>query len=213
MRVRCAPHSIAAFGSAAADLDLPETCSWDFKGGSLPHPMMHSSCFDDLASEWFAVQVRAGREHHSASHLLQRGYEVFLPCYRQYRRWSDRVKSIERALFDGYLFCRLHQDIVGKIVTASGVIRIVGDGHRPLPIPAADIEALQRIVETQLDAEPWTYLQVGQRVRIEMGPLRGVEGIVLRAKNRHRLVVSVAVLQRSVSVELDPEWISTCAEN
>lgn len=169
---------------------------------------MYVPASDDGRRDWYAVQVWAGREQLSATHLQQRGYEIFLPCYREHRRWSDRVKTIERALFAGYVFCRLHAEGAAKIVTAPGVIRIVGDGRGPLPVPAAEIEAIQRIVETKLTAEPWEVVDAGQRVRIEFGPLRGTEGIVLKVKNRHRIVVSIPMLQRAVAVEMEPEWIS-----
>jgi len=169
---------------------------------------MEARCYDASTPEWFAVQVWTGREHASAAHLRLRGYEVFLPCYRERHRWSDRIKVVSRALFTGYLFCRLDADVVCRIVTAPWVIRIICDGCGPLPVPARDIEAIQRIVETQLSAEPWPVLHAGQRVRIETGPLRGIEGVVLIAKNRHRLVVSIKLLQRAVAVEIDSDWIN-----
>jgi transcription antitermination factor NusG len=77
-----------------------------------------------------------------------------------------------------------------------------------LPIRAEEIEAIQRIVETGRATEPWPFLQVGEQVRIETGPLRGTEGVVLRVQNQHRLIVSVSLLQRSVAVEINPEWVS-----
>jgi transcription antitermination factor NusG len=118
------------------------------------------------------------------------------------------VKSIEQALFAGYLFCRVRPDVTGKIVTAPGVIRIVSDGHRPLPVPLHEIEALQRVMASGLDLSPWRYLQTGQRVRIIDGPLRGTEGIVVKAGQRDRLILSVSLLCRSVAVEIDPAWLS-----
>jgi transcription antitermination factor NusG len=163
---------------------------------------------DAAAPEWFAVQVWSGREHVSAMRLRSREYEVFLPCYRERRRWSDRTKVVDRALFAGYVFCRMTTDVIGRVITAPGVIRIVGDSHSPSPVPAHEIESIQRIVETRLSAEPWLYPDVGQKARIELGPLHGVEGTVLMVKNRHRLIVSVALLQRAVAVEIDPEWIT-----
>jgi transcriptional antiterminator NusG len=169
---------------------------------------MQVYCGDAGTREWFAVQVRSAREQISALHLRERGYEVFLPCYREHRRWSDRIKVVERALFAGYVFCRLEPGVSGKIVTAPGVIRIVGDNSGPLSIPAHEIEAIQRIVATTLSAEPWPVPRVGQRVRIELGPLQGIEGIVLAVKNHQRLVVSIPLLQRAVAVELDSNWIS-----
>jgi transcription antitermination factor NusG len=168
---------------------------------------MHAPLHHITTDEWFAVQVWSGREQISARHLRQRGYEVFLPCYRERRRWSDRIKVVERALFAGYVFCRLSAGAVGRIISAPAVIRIVGDGHQPLPIPAFQIEAIQRIVHAQLTAEPWQLPRVGQEVRIEDGPLRGIEGVVLAAKDRHRLVVSIPLLQRAVAVEIEASWV------
>jgi transcription antitermination factor NusG len=171
--------------------------------------LMEAGCFSAVTPEWLAVQVWCGREHISATHLRLRGYEVFLPRYRERRRWSDRIKVVDRALFAGYVFCRIDGDVVGRIVTAPGIIRIVGDGRGPLPVAAHEIEAIQRIVETHLSAEPWLAPHVGQRVRIEAGPLCGIEGVVLVAKNRHRLIVSISLLQRAVAVEIDSAWITT----
>ena len=163
---------------------------------------------DEVVCEWFAVQVWTGREQPCAMHLRARGYEVFLPCYQERRRWSDRVKRIERALFAGYVFCRITPAVAAKLVTTPGVLRIVGDSHGPLPIRTEEIEAIQRIVETGRATEPWPYLQIGECVRIETGPLRGTEGVVLRVHNQHRLIVSVSLLQRSVAVEINPEWVT-----
>jgi transcription antitermination factor NusG len=160
------------------------------------------------ADQWFAIHVCAGREFLSAKHLESRGYEVFLPCYREYRRWSDRVKKVERALFAGYLFSRVHADVVGKIVTTPGVVRIVGDGRGPLPVATEEVEAIRRVVDTRLLVEPWPFLHAGQRVRVEFGPLRGLEGVIVETRNQHRLVVSVSLLQRSVAVEIARDCVS-----
>lgn len=156
-----------------------------------------------LESEWFAVQVRAGREHLSGQHLQVRGYDVFLPCCRESRRWSDRVKLVERALFDGYVFCCMSDTIVAKVITTPGVIRVVGDGRRPVPIPSEEIAAIQRVVSSGQPVERWPFVQRGQRVCVEAGPLRGLTGLVIRAKGQDRLVVSIALLQRSIAVEID----------
>lgn len=159
------------------------------------------------STEWFATQVRIGREHHCAHHLQMRGYEVFLPCYSENRRWSDRTKTIRHPLFAGYLFCRVSGEVMGKIVTLPGVVRIVGDGRRPIAIPAGEIEALQRIVAADLKPQPWPFLETGRRVRLEVGPLRGTEGIVVKSGGGERVVVSISLLRRSVAVEVDAAWL------
>jgi transcription antitermination factor NusG len=170
-----------------------------------PDAMSYSN---ETIHEWFAAQVWSGRERHCATHLRVRGYEVFLPCYTERRRWSDRVKVIERALFAGYVFCRSEADVLAQVITAPGVIRIVGDGQRPLPIPTDEIESIQRIVASGVAATPWPFMHEGQHVRIDVGPLRGTHGRILRTKTDHRLIVSISLLQRSVAVELDADWVS-----
>jgi transcription antitermination factor NusG len=171
------------------------------------HPATVEPVSLDTTREWFAVQAHAGRERFCAHHLQTRGYTVFLPCYAEHRQWSDRVKRVERPLFDGYVFCLIGDHVLGRIVTTPGVVRIVGDGRKPLSVDRAEIEAIKRVVEAGVSAEPWQYLQAGDRVRVDMGPLRGTEGIVVRMKNRHRLIISLSVLQRSVAVEIDPAWV------
>jgi transcription antitermination factor NusG len=172
---------------------------------------LHALLAMTLTPDWFAVQVRAGREQLSARHLQQRGYEVFLPCCVERRRRSDRIKKISRALFPGYLFCRLNAGVYAKIVTTPGFVRIVGGAAGPLPVSGDEIDALQRLVQTPLTADPWPFVEIGQRVRVEVGPLRGAEGIVLSTRNQHRLILSISILQRSVAVELDPAWVSVTA--
>ncbi len=167
---------------------------------------------DESVCEWFALQVWTGREEPCAVQLRARGYDVFLPRYWERRRWSDRIKRIERAMFAGYLFCRMTPLVVAKAIATPGVLRILGDREGPLPVRPEEIDAIQRIVGTERDVEPWPFLQAGDRVRIESGPLSGTEGIVVRVKTQHRLVVSVTLLQRSVAVEIDDAWVTRSSD-
>ena len=154
---------------------------------------------------WFALRIKARREKFVASSLRSKGYEEFLPLYRCRRRWSDRMKTHELPLFPGYVFCRFDMNNRLPILVTPNVLLIVGCGKTPLPVEDSEIAALQSIVKSGLKAEPWPYLRVGQRVRIERGSLEGVEGLLLAAKPQ-RLVVSVTILQRSVAVEIEEAW-------
>jgi transcription antitermination factor NusG len=156
---------------------------------------------------WYALQVRPRFEKVVASTLLTKGYEGFLPLYRHRSRWSDRIKEVQLPLFPGYLFCRFDINRRLPILITPGVMHVVGIGKTPHPVDDDEIAALQAIVISGLQTEPRSYLTVGQRVRIEIGPLAGVEGILVALKGEHRLVVSVNLLQRSVSVEIDESWV------
>jgi len=152
---------------------------------------------------WFALQVRTRHESAIAGFLEAKGYEQFVPIYKLRKRWSDRVKVTEAPLFPGYLFCRFDPQYRLPILKTPGVIQIVGCNRIPAPIDENEMQAIQTLVASGLQAQPWPFLAVGDRVRIESGPLRGLDGIVVKLKENHRLVVSVSLLRRSVAVEID----------
>ncbi len=85
---------------------------------------------------------------------------------------------------------------------------MVGIGKTPVALGEHEIAAIQSIVASRLRAEPWPFLEIGQRLRIERGPLMGVEGILVARKKPFRLVVSVTLLQRSVAVEINHDWVT-----
>jgi transcription antitermination factor NusG len=87
------------------------------------------------------------------------------------------------------------------------VISIVGSGRIPVAISDREIDAIQTVIRSGLHLQPWPQLAVGSRVVIEQGPLKGLEGVALDVKKKYRLFLSVPLLQRSVSVEIDREWV------
>jgi len=153
--------------------------------------------------------VRSNREK-TASLLLENvGYECFLPTSKYRRRWSDRMKETEVPLFPGYLFCRMNPHNRLPVLMTPGVIQIVGVGTTPIPVEEGEIAAIQRVGKSGLSTMPWPYLEVGDAVRIEDGPLRGMNGLIVKIKSGLKLVLSVSLLQRSVAVEVDRSWVSS----
>src|SRR5437773_3943281 len=157
---------------------------------------------------WFALRIRSRCEKNVVAALNEKGYEVFLPLYCHRRRWSDRIKEIEEPLFPGYLFCRFDLQKRLPILITPHVILIVGTGKMPVPVDDREITVLQSIVISGLQAQPWPFLQLGQRVRVLQGPLCRVEGTLVAFKRGHRLVVSVTFLQRSMAVEIDNDCVA-----
>jgi transcription antitermination factor NusG len=159
-----------------------------------------------LNAAWYAVAVRSNFERIVAQSLRQKDYEILFPAYLSKRRWSDRTKVVECALFPGYLFCRMDLRQRVPLLDTPGVASIVGIGRCAVPVPDSEIAAIQTIVESGLPVAPCPFLQAGQFVYISQGPLAGMEGMVIASKNHSRLVVSVEMLRRSVTVEIESEW-------
>lgn len=156
---------------------------------------------------WFALRVRSKHEQVASLHLRSRGYQEFSPSYKVERQWSDRKKETEQSLFPGYVFCRLDAHDRLPVLTVPGVVGIVGFGDGPMSIPEDEVGRVRAMLSSGLVVMPWPFLKVGQTVLIEHGPLAGVEGILQEVKGKYRIVVSINLLQRSVSSEIDRAWV------
>jgi transcription antitermination factor NusG len=161
---------------------------------------------------WYALQVRSRKESYVASQILGQGFECLLPTFKSIRQWSDRKKELEQPLFPGYLFCRFEFQNRRPLITTPGVLQILGNGRVGIPVADEEIGALRLAVSSGMPKQPWPYLEVGQRVRVNYGTLTGLEGILVNVKGNHRVVLSVTLLQRSVAMEVDTAWLSPVAE-
>jgi transcription antitermination factor NusG len=156
---------------------------------------------------WYALTVRHQHERQTERVLRSQGWETLMPVYRSQRQWSDRVKEIELPLFSGYVFCRFPLRDRVHVEDTPGVAQIVKFNGLTAAIDDREIEEIRAVVGSGARLSPWPYLRAGDRVRVERGPLRGLEGTLLRDGGEARLVVSVEMLQRSIAAEVDPEMV------
>lgn len=163
---------------------------------------------DSAPVRWYGVRTRSNHERVAATVLQSKGYEQYVPVYRKRTRWSDRVVESDRPLFPGYVFCRFDAKKRMPVLKTPGVISVVGFGNEPAPIEDSEIDVIKEVLASEHAMEPCAFLRNGQRVRINRGSLQGVEGILMKKKNQCRIVLSIGMLQRSIAVEIDGEWIS-----
>jgi transcription antitermination factor NusG len=166
----------------------------------MPHPQAGES-------HWFAFQVKPKHEALCSMLLREKGYEDFLPRYTVRRHRAGRVVACEVPLFSQYVFCRCRWEPHCRaanqmpIITTPGILRIVGFGKTPAPIDDEEIDAIRRVIDCQIAAEPWAYLRAGQKMRVLSGPLKGMEGLLICEEGIDRLLVSITLLQRSVAIK------------
>jgi transcription antitermination factor NusG len=166
-----------------------------------------------LQSCWFAVYTRSRHEKVVAQELAAKGIEHFLPLVSLRRRWSDRYVTIHEPLFPGYVMVRLsHRDHERRVAVldCTGVVRFVGDGRDPWPVPDAEVLSVRTLVESHLEYSPYLYLKEGAHVEVVSGPLSGASGILVREPRKNRLVVSVFLFAQSVSVDVDMADVKPC---
>ncbi|GAC1664006.1 MAG: UpxY family transcription antiterminator [Candidatus Acidiferrum sp.] len=165
-----------------------------------------------LASEfnephWYAAYTWTNHEKKVTQQLSDRSVEHFLPLYESVRRWKDRCVKLELPLFPSYIFVRMALSERLKILQLPSIVRLVGFGGQPTVLADHEVQTLR--ASLALPAEPHPYLTVGHRVRVKVGALEGTEGVLIRKKNALRLVLSIDLIMKSASVEVDASDVET----
>ncbi|MFZ1005880.1 MAG: UpxY family transcription antiterminator [Candidatus Sulfotelmatobacter sp.] len=177
---------------------------------AIPESLGYALASEFTQPNWYAVYTWAHHERRVAEMIAQRKIRGFLPVYRSLRRWKDRRKEIEMALFPSYVFVYIALRDRLRVLEIPGVVDIVGAKGKPTPLADHEIECFQRGMEGCVRIHPHPFLQVGRRVRIRCGSLAGLEGILIRRKDGLRLIVSIEILRRAVAVEIDESDIGAC---
>ncbi|HSB80856.1 MAG TPA: transcription termination/antitermination NusG family protein [Candidatus Methylomirabilis sp.] len=162
----------------------------------------------DLGDQkWYVLWTQSHCEQLVHDQLAVKGFHLFLPTMAAWSRRQGTRRLIRLPMFPGYLFLRHAMDKTGyvEVCKARGLVRILGDRwDRLAAVPDQEIDAIQKVAHAHLPAQPHPFLREGQRVRVTSGPLAGVEGILLRINpTKGLLVISVALLRRSVAVQVD----------
>ncbi len=114
------------------------------------------------------------------------------------------------ALFPGYVFVYLDLRDRLQVLESPSVMRFVSFQGRPCPVEESEIRSLVVGLDSGLRVEPHPYLRDGKRVRVIRGPLAGTEGTMIRRKDRFRLVLSIELIMRSVTLEVDETDVEPC---
>ena len=172
-----------------------------------PHAGQTADLTAASGSAWLALVVRSRHEKSVKTILDSKGYRTALPLVRCiHKRSTGSAWDSQKPLIAGYVFAALDPENPFRMVTTPGVVHIVSFGSEPAAIPEAEIDALVRIAASGLPVASCGYTRIGETVELIDGPLKGVQGIVLRQAKTTRLVVGVELLQRSVMVEIDGAW-------
>jgi transcription antitermination factor NusG len=172
------------------------------------HWIGHGNTRDQVS--WYALYTCPRHEKRVVQQIEQHRISCFLPLYRSVRRWKDRRKELELALFPGYVFVRIALPDRLRVLQLASVVRFVSFNGHPLPLPQDEMDALMTGLRSGVRAEPHPYLTVGRRVRVKHGPLAGSQGILVRRKDKFRVVLSLELIMRSVAVEVDETDVEPC---
>ena len=153
---------------------------------------------------WFVLRTRSRHEKKVRDELVNRRIETFLPLYERWSRWKDRRKRVEFPLFPGYCFVRLPLAERIRALNMPGVAGFLGFNGYAEPVPETEIDAISRLVATEIRYDPHPFLEEGMLVEVIHGPLAGIRGHVLRKDRSTKLVLAVTLIRQAAALEIHP---------
>jgi transcriptional antiterminator RfaH len=155
-------------------------------------------------TRWWVLHTRPRAEKSLARTAHRHEVPFFLPLYKRRWRNAGRTFSAFLPLFPGYLFLCGGDEARQRLLDTRFVANC---------LPVADQARLRgelaRVYDLMTAGVPMTpeeKLVPGTRVLITGGPMRGVEGKVVRHGKQLRLVLEVEFIRRGVSVEVE-SWM------
>jgi transcriptional antiterminator NusG len=153
--------------------------------------------------QWYAVYTWARHEKTVARYFEVRGITYFLPLFTSIHKWNQRTARVSVPLFPGYVFVQVAQHRRYEPLGVPGVVHFVGTAKSPTEIPEEEMQSLRKAIRMGSNVVPHPYLALGNRVRIASGPMSGLCGTIQRTASGCRIVISVDMIMRSVSIEVD----------
>jgi len=163
---------------------------------------------DDISNQWFALYTKPRAEKKVYDDLRQIGVEAYLPLRKELRHWSDRKKWVETPVINSYIFVHIQATDYLRVFEAKGVLSYVKRKGKAVIIPAREIEAMRKTVESNLTFNVETStIRKGQTITIASGPLKGVTGEVVDVQGTKKLYLQISHIGYTLVVTLDDEDI------
>jgi transcription antitermination factor NusG len=201
IRERYLPHALLGGMIERSDMSLIVASPLEHpEGRAIPRP------------QWYALYTRSRFEKKMLSELTDRRIEVFLPMREILSRWKDRKKRIWIPLFPGYVFVN-HIDTPEnrfRILNIPGAVRFVGFEGYADPVPEDQIQYIRKFLESSIAIDPYPYIQIGARVEVIAGPLKGIKGLMIEKRGRFRFILQVDLIRQAISIEIDASDVRPC---
>ena len=160
------------------------------------------------SSKWIAVYTKPRHEKIVAKDLERNGVKVYLPLMKERRKWSDRKKWVEFPLFKSYIFVSINSNNHLPIFETKGIVRIIKFGDSIATVRNNEIAGIKMMIDGGYNPISTDYFIKGDPVKVKDGPLRGIEGEVVRIDENDRLLLRINAIKHSVSVKVNIAYLT-----
>jgi transcription antitermination factor NusG len=164
----------------------------------------------DKSYKWNILFVKTNHELKVQKYIERFGVKTYLPVRKLLSQWSDRKKWIDRPMFPGYVFIRVSCQEFFTVLSHNSIISYVKSGGNPVFISEEQISIMQKIESEYLEhISECDCFTCGDHIRIIAGPLKGLEGRILRIDSNDYFVIDLPEINKSLKIRIKKEMIVT----
>ncbi len=158
--------------------------------------------------QWHVAYVKSRSEKKVKERLDKMQLEAFLPLMKTVRQWSDRKKTVQTPLFNGYIFVFVTPENLTRVRMVEGVVNFIYQEKKIAVMPQVQIDAIRNFMATGLPAEaqPDTFSK-GEKVVINFGPLKGCEGELIEIENEKHFIIRIEVINQVLKISVPKAYL------
>ncbi len=158
-----------------------------------------------MEKKWLVFYTKSRAEKKVDTLLKRSGFDSFLPLNKVVRQWSDRKKKLEVPLFNSYIFVKDLESSIPEILKTSGISWNIKHNGKPAVLRDKEMETIKRFITSGLLLESLSVenLEVGDKVKVIDGPLRGAEGMLSQVQKNLKFTVLIESIGQAIRVNLE----------
>jgi len=166
-----------------------------------------------MMEKWIAVYTKSRHEKVVIQELEKKNIEAYCPILKERRQWSDRKRWVEFPLFRSYVFVKIELKNILYVLQTMGVHHIIKFQGKISTIPDGIIQNIKSMIDGGFTVEQVEYFVKGDEVKVVDGPLKGMEGLVVKIKNENKLVIKVTAIHQAIAVQIHPGYLKPKKKN
>ena len=152
-------------------------------------------------NKWYPVYTHARAEKKAYQALINKGIETYLPLHKQLKHWSDRKKWVEEPFIKSYLFVYINDQQQAEVLMTKGIARFIYFSNKIAAMPDRQIDDLKLLMASPYELEiTEENLQVGEKIIIKAGPLKGMAGEIVAYRSQKQLIIRLEGLGCSIII-------------
>ncbi|MBN2711315.1 MAG: hypothetical protein JXR97_02635 [Planctomycetes bacterium] len=152
---------------------------------------------------WCVAHLKSRQEKAFAHDLRQWGISYYMPLIEKRTRRSDngKIRKSLLPLFPGYLAVAIPWQERECLYQTRRLANLLPVDDQEQFI--SELEGIRRALDSDVRVELAPNFELGQRVRVNSGPMLGLEGEVVQYRGETMFIIKVNMFQQAIRVELD----------